>query len=82
MSSSFSSITRFGEPTKMDTAKFKTICRVSSSPESFDIYLQISHDEEKPYWTYMGAYSSQMSDEHIFKDVHEKLVSGSTPTNV
>lgn len=66
-------ITRFGEPSKMDTADFGTICRVSASPESFDIYLQISHAQEDPNWTYMGTYSSSVSDTYIYNDVHKVL---------
>ncbi len=68
-------ITRFGEPSKMDTAQFGTICRVSSSPESFDVYLQISHDEVDPNWTYMGAYNSSICDNDIYNDVHKVLQS-------
>lgn len=68
-------VTRFGEPGKMDTAKNGTICRVSSCPESFDIYLQISHDEEDPNWTYIGTYSSSLSDTYIYNDVHKILLS-------
>lgn len=68
-------VTRFGEPSKMDTAQFGTICRVSSNPESFDIYLQISHAEEDPNWTFMGTYSSTMSDIEIYNDVHKILQS-------
>lgn len=66
-------VTRFGEPTKMDTARYGTICRVSSSPESFDIYLQISHDEENPTWMSMGTYSSLLSDEELYNKVHNKI---------
>lgn len=68
-------VTRFGEPSKMDTAQFGTICRVSSNPESFDIYLQISHSEEEPNWTYMGAYSSSVSDTFLYNNVHKILLS-------
>ena len=68
-------VTRFGEPSKMDTAQHGTICRVSSNPESFDIYLQISHAEEEPNWTYMGSYSSSISDIEIYNDVHKTLLS-------
>lgn len=68
-------VTRFGEPGKMDTAQFGTICRVSSTPETFDIYLQISHDEEEPNWTYMGPYSSSVTDTYIYSDVHKILLS-------
>jgi len=68
-------VTRFGEPSKMDTAKFGTICRVSCTPESFDIYLQISHNEEDPNWTYMGAYSSLISDTELYNNVHKTLLS-------
>lgn len=68
-------VTRFGEPSKMDTAKFGTMCRVSSNPESFDIYLQISHDEESPNWTYMGTYSSSVSSTYLYNEVQKILLS-------
>lgn len=75
MESSLPSIvTRFGEPSKMDTARHGTICRVSATPDSFDIYLQISHAEEEPNWTFMGTYSSSVSDTHIYNDVHKVLL--------
>lgn len=65
-------ITRFGEPSKSDTAQHSTICRVSNSPDSFDIYLQISHDEENPNWILMGQYHSSISDQDILNDIHNK----------
>jgi len=68
-------ITRFGEPSKMDTAEFGTICRVSTNQESFDIYLQISHAQEEPNWILMGAYPSSISDTYIYNDVHKTLLS-------
>lgn len=68
-------ITRFGEPSKMDIAKHGTICRVSRETESFDIYLQISHDEYEPRWTYMGSYDSSINDEDLYNNVHKVLQS-------
>lgn len=68
-------VTRFGEPSKMDTAHHGTICRVSRSPESFDIYLQTSHDEESPSWVYIAKYPSSVSDIDLYNYVHKILLS-------
>lgn len=66
-------VTRFGHPSKMDTSCFGTICKVSNGMESFDIYLQISHTEEEPNWTFIGNYSSIVLDEQIYEDVEKIL---------
>lgn len=68
-------VTRFGAPGKMDTAPFGTACRVSSAPEAFDIYLQISHDEEEPNWTFIGTYDSQLSADDLHTEINRILLS-------
>ena len=70
-------VTRFGQPSKMDTSPFGTICKVSCHPNSFDIYLQISHDENEPNWTCLGSYNSDVADQHIHDQVQKILLSPS-----
>lgn len=66
-------ITRFSEPSKMDTSCFGTICKVSSGLDSFDIYLQISHTEEEPNWIFIGNYSNIVPDDSIYQDIEKIL---------
>lgn len=68
-------ITRFYEPSKMDTSPFGTICKVSNGFDKFDIYLQISHEEESPAWTLIGSYSTMVTDQEIYQEIQKILLS-------
>lgn len=48
---------RYGEPSKYDHAVYGTICKVVKAHEPmFDIFVQLSQDEEAPLWNYVGAF--------------------------
>lgn len=58
-------IVRYGMPSKMDTAPYHTLCKVSNNSDTVEIYLQISHDEEDPIWIPIAEFAQPVSDEHI-----------------
>lgn len=47
-------ITRTGEPSKLDTAEFGTLCKVTNST-GIVYYIQINKDAENPSWTYVDC---------------------------
>lgn len=50
-------ITRYNEPTKMDTANYLTLCEVGCNPDNIlghQFYIQISKDSENPRWEFLG----------------------------
>ena len=51
-------IVRHGPPSKIDTAPFGTLCRVSNSTNKVEIYKQISNDEDDPHWILIQESSS------------------------
>lgn len=68
-------IERYGPPSKMDTAPYKTLCKVPKSQDIVEIYIQISHDEEKPNWIPYAEFAQPVSDEHIQLAISKKLLS-------
>ena len=47
-------ITRTGEPSKLDTAEFGTLCKVTNATGVI-YYIQLSNDSENPKWTYVDC---------------------------
>jgi len=41
---------RFSPPNQFDEAVYNTRCHVSTSKETYDLYVQMSQDSEKPRW--------------------------------
>lgn len=68
-------IIRYGRPSKMDTAAYHTLCKVSNNSDTVEIYLQISHDEEDPTWIPIAEFAQPVSDEHIHQTIFKKLLS-------
>ena len=51
-------IHRLSEPGKHDHAEHKTVCRVDGPYDTkFDLYLQASHEEDKPRWVHIGSFT-------------------------
>jgi hypothetical protein len=44
------------EPSKLDTANYKTLCRVANDT----FYIQLSQDAENPKWEYIGKMDSEL----------------------
>ena len=48
--------TRFSEPSQLDTADQGTLILVMKDfPKRYELYKQISSNEENPVWIHMGA---------------------------
>lgn len=47
---------RFGLPSKLDESPQGTKLRVDHG-ETFDLYIQISHDEQNPHWEFIGNFT-------------------------
>ena len=50
-------IVRHGPPSRIDTAPYGTLCKVTNSTIKVEIYKQISQDEESPVWVLMEEHS-------------------------
>lgn len=55
-------ITRTSEPTKLDTARYRSLCKVINSSHPELVYIQLSKDQENPNWFLLGS----MVDEETF----------------
>lgn len=68
-------IYRYHQPTKLDTADYKCICKVSSStqynPSECEYYIQLSLDSENPRWEIIG--SMQLGVEEILLKLTDVL---------
>ena len=65
-------ICRSEEPTKNDTAQQYTICKVCNG-DFFDIYVQLSKDEEHPNWLFIGTFLMSTPDSVVNKEIEERL---------
>jgi len=61
-------LVRFGPPTKYDHAPYKTICKIVKNNDTCDVYVQLSQNEEVPFWDFVGAFEF-ISDDDITKKV-------------
>ena len=59
MEPSYKMILRYGEPSKMDTAEFGTLCKVSNLDGLLEFYLQSSIDPEYPKWDKLYAKNEE-----------------------
>ena len=59
-------IYRFSEPSRMDTAEFKTICKVKcNASDKTLVYVQISSRPEDPRWNLVAEFKNDVNDEII-----------------
>lgn len=64
---------RHGEPSKYDYSPFGTICKcIKTLNDEFEIYVQMSNDEESPQWERLGIFSS--SSEHTIQEEVNKMI--------
>lgn len=52
-------IYRHEMPTKLDSADYKTLCRVGCDIEPKEYYIQLSQNPEIPKWEYLGAMNNE-----------------------
>lgn len=57
-------ITRFGEPTKLDTAEYGTLCKVANNL-GVNYYIQMSKDSENPTWSFIPVEDEQEALERL-----------------
>jgi len=48
-------------PNKFDHAQHKTICHVIQNNGNCDVYMQMSHNEDKPEWLYIESIPQKSS---------------------
>ena len=65
-------IIRFGEPSKLDHAPYGTECKVTRSKE-FDIYIQMSQNEENPNWMFIGNFQNEFPEEELKIEIQNAL---------
>lgn len=56
---------RNSEPGEYDQHPYGTACKIQRQ-ETYDIYLQVSHDEDNPNWELLGNYHDK-SDTELLK---------------
>ena len=67
-------IIRSGEPCKYDQSPYGTVCkRVKPLNEKFEIYVQMSKNENYPQWEKVGIFSQ--SSEHTIASEVERVLS-------
>ncbi len=63
---------RHSEPSEFDQHPYGTICKVKNV-ESYDIYLQVGHDEDDPQWEFFGHFNNSIDHERIYEMIQTRL---------
>jgi hypothetical protein len=72
--SSKSYIIRHSAPSDLDQNPYGTICKViEHHDDNYDIYLQVSEDEEAPQWELLGSYHQHTVLEYIDNMIDNRL---------
>ncbi len=61
---------RRSQPCEFDIAPYGTQCKVLDHHDGYDLYLQVSHDEDDPYWEQLGTFSTK-SHPDLLKELIE-----------
>lgn len=70
---------RYGEPSGMDHAPHGTLCKsVKTLCDSFEVYVQLSENEESPCWEKVGSFSPET--EHTVQEEVERVLSNRKAT--
>lgn len=61
---------RRSEPTKFDLAPYGTQYKVFNNHDGYDLYLQVSFDDDQPNWDLLGTFSIK-SHPNLLKELIE-----------
>lgn len=65
---------RHGEPSNLDQAPYGTLCKsVKTLCDTFEVYVQISENEEIPCWEKVGIFNSET--EYTIQDESNRVLS-------
>jgi hypothetical protein len=65
---------RLGEPSKQDTAPYGSCCLAKMNSQSITfLYIQLSHDENEPSWTFIDKFEFDLTEEDALKITHKIL---------
>jgi len=68
---------RSGEPSKYDEAPYGTLCKTAKTlGDTFEIYVQLSLNEESPRWERVGVFSPET--EHDIGSEVERVLKRNT----
>ena len=59
MEPSYKMLLRYGEPSKMDTADFGTLCKVTKMDGPSEFYVQLSQNAEDPKWAKLDTVKEE-----------------------
>jgi hypothetical protein len=65
-------LTRHSQPSELDQHPYGTACKVNIQ-ETYDIYLQVSEDEDNPNWELLGNYNLTHEQDLLFTEMHARL---------
>lgn len=62
-------ILRSGKPSKHDMFPYGTFCKTPHGcmPDTYQIYMQISKDEEKPEWEYIDNFDKNINFDSLLQ---------------
>lgn len=67
-------IERYGSPNILDQSPYGTVCKVSNhNKDTYDIYVQVSADEESPEWEHLGYFTNVHTQEFINDIINERI---------
>lgn len=67
-------LTRYSEPTKMDVAPYMSLCTVSNSKDTVDLYVQRSVDDMDPKWEYVSEISIKSTEEEVHEVISKRYM--------
>jgi hypothetical protein len=72
--SSTDHIIRHSPPSSLDQNAYGTVCKViEHRDDNYDIYLQVSENEEIPKWEFLGSYTQHTDLEYINDKIDNRL---------
>jgi hypothetical protein len=64
-------IIRYSPPSQYDQFPLRTLCKVNLNEESFEIYIQMNHDENLPNWQSLGVFNTKDDQDSINNKINK-----------
>lgn len=64
---------RRSEPTKFDLAPYGTQYKVFDNHDNYDLYLQLSYNEDEPNWELLGNFSTKTHPELLMEIIEGRI---------
>lgn len=67
-------ILRHSEPSKFDEAAHGSVCKVPLKHDDYEIYVQMSHDDDHVRWESIGIFNERTHDDFVQEEINRTLL--------